>query len=74
LRWSDPGGHYHHRHWVKPGLTGWAQINYPYGASQKDALEKLQYDLYYVKNQSIALDLFTIAQTVEVVLLGRGSR
>jgi lipopolysaccharide/colanic/teichoic acid biosynthesis glycosyltransferase len=59
---------------VKPGLTGWAQINYPYGASQKDALEKLQYDLYYVKNQSIALDLFTIAQTVEVVLLGRGSR
>ena len=66
--------HYHHRHWVKPGLTGWAQINYPYGASQKDALEKLQYDLYYVKNQSMALDLFTIAQTVEVVLLGRGSR
>jgi len=66
--------HYHHRHWVKPGLTGWAQINYPYGASQKDALEKLQYDLYYVKNQSMALDLFTIAQTVEVVLFGRGSR
>jgi sugar transferase (PEP-CTERM system associated) len=66
--------HYHHRHWVKPGLTGWAQINYPYGASQKDALEKLQYDLYYVKNQSMALDLFTIGQTVEVVLLGRGSR
>ena len=66
--------HYHHRHWVKPGLTGWAQINYPYGASQKDALEKLQYDLYYVKHQSMALDLFTIAQTVEVVLLGRGSR
>jgi hypothetical protein len=46
--------HYHHRHWVKPGLTGWAQINYPYGASQKDALEKLQYDLYYVKNQSMS--------------------
>jgi len=66
--------HYQHRHWVKPGLTGWAQINYPYGASQKDALEKLQYDLYYVKNQSMALDLFTIAQTVEVVLFGRGSR
>jgi len=66
--------HYQHRHWVKPGLTGWAQINYPYGASQKDALEKLQYDLYYVKNQSMPLDLLTIAQTVEVVLLGRGSR
>ncbi|WP_245522980.1 TIGR03013 family XrtA/PEP-CTERM system glycosyltransferase [Thioalkalivibrio sulfidiphilus] len=66
--------YYHHRHWVKPGLTGWAQINYPYGASEKDAFEKLQYDLYYVKNQSIALDLLTIIQTVEVVLWGRGSR
>ncbi len=66
--------YYQHRHWVKPGLTGWAQINYPYGASEQDALEKLQYDLYYVKNPSIALDLLTIAQTVEVVLFGRGSR
>ncbi|HSO99952.1 MAG TPA: TIGR03013 family XrtA/PEP-CTERM system glycosyltransferase [Thioalkalivibrio sp.] len=66
--------YYHHRHWVKPGLTGWAQINYPYGASEKDSFEKLQYDLYYVKNQSIALDLLTIVQTVEVVLWGRGSR
>ncbi|WP_077277796.1 TIGR03013 family XrtA/PEP-CTERM system glycosyltransferase [Thioalkalivibrio denitrificans] len=66
--------YYHHRHWVKPGLTGWAQINYPYGASEKDAFEKLQYDLYYVKNQSISLDLLTIIQTVEVVLWGRGSR
>jgi lipopolysaccharide/colanic/teichoic acid biosynthesis glycosyltransferase len=66
--------HYQHRHWVKPGLTGWAQIHYPYGASLKDALEKLQYDLYYVKNQSITLDLLTIVQTVEVVLWGRGSR
>lgn len=66
--------YYHHRHWVKPGLTGWAQINYPYGASEKDAFEKLQYDLYYVKNQSVSLDLLTIIQTVEVVLWGRGSR
>jgi sugar transferase (PEP-CTERM system associated) len=66
--------YYHHRHWVKPGVTGWAQINYPYGASEKDAFEKLQYDLYYVKNQSVSLDLFTIIQTVEVVLWGRGSR
>jgi sugar transferase (PEP-CTERM system associated) len=65
---------YQHRHWVKPGLTGWAQINYPYGASERDAYEKLQYDLYYVKNPSITLDLLTIAQTVEVVLFGRGSR
>lgn len=66
--------YYHHRHWVKPGLTGWAQINYPYGASEKDAFEKLQYDLYYVKNQSVSLDMLTIIQTVEVVLWGRGSR
>ncbi|WP_156500069.1 TIGR03013 family XrtA/PEP-CTERM system glycosyltransferase [Ectothiorhodospira sp. BSL-9] len=66
--------YYHHRHWVKPGLTGWAQIHYPYGASEKDAFEKLKYDLYYVKNQSMALDILTIVQTVEVVLWGRGSR
>ncbi|MCG5501102.1 TIGR03013 family XrtA/PEP-CTERM system glycosyltransferase [Ectothiorhodospira lacustris] len=66
--------YYHHRHWVKPGLTGWAQIHYPYGASEKDAFEKLKYDLYYVKNQSMSLDLLTIVQTVEVVLWGRGSR
>jgi sugar transferase (PEP-CTERM system associated) len=66
--------YYHLRHWVKPGLTGWAQINYPYGASERDAREKLQYDLYYVKNQGVALDLLIIAQTVEVVLWGRGSR
>lgn len=66
--------YYHLRHWVKPGVTGWAQINYPYGASERDALEKLQYDLYYVKNQGVALDLLIIAQTVEVVLWGRGSR
>lgn len=65
---------YNDRHWVKPGVTGWAQINYPYGASEKDAFEKLQYDLYYVKNQGIALDLMIIAQTVEVVLWGRGAR
>ncbi|MDZ7803448.1 TIGR03013 family XrtA/PEP-CTERM system glycosyltransferase [Thiohalophilus sp.] len=66
--------YYNDRHWVKPGLTGWAQINYPYGASEKDAFEKLQYDLYYVKNQGVALDLMIIAQTVEVVLWGRGAR
>ncbi len=66
--------YYRDRHWVKPGLTGWAQINYPYGASQEDAFKKLQYDLYYVKNQGIALDLMIIAQTVEVVLWGRGAQ
>jgi sugar transferase (PEP-CTERM system associated) len=66
--------YYEWRHWVKPGLTGWAQINYPYGDSEKDAFEKLQFDLYYVKHQSIVLDLLVIMQTVEVVLWGRGSR
>ena len=62
------------RHRVKPGITGWAQIRYPYGASDRDALEKLQYDLYYVKNQSLFLDFLILLQTVEVILFGKGSR
>ena len=62
------------RHRVKPGITGWAQIRYPYGASDRDALEKLQYDLYYVKNQSFFLDFLILLQTVEVILFGKGSR
>jgi sugar transferase (PEP-CTERM system associated) len=66
--------HYADRHRVKPGLTGWAQIRYPYGASDHDAFEKLQYDLYYVKNQSLYLDLTILLQTAEVVLWGRGVR
>jgi len=65
---------YSNRHHVKPGITGWAQINYPYGASVEDALRKLEYDLYYIKNLSIAIDLVTIFQTVKVVLLRKGSR
>jgi sugar transferase (PEP-CTERM system associated) len=59
---------YHERHAVKAGLTGWAQINYPYGASLDDARSKLSYDLYYVKNFSIFLDLLIIMQTLRVVL------
>ena len=59
---------------VKPGVTGWAQICYPYGASEEDAYEKLQYDLYYIKNMSFLLDLTIIFETAKVVLLGRGSR
>jgi len=59
---------------VKPGITGWAQLCYPYGASDKDALEKLQYDLYYVKNRSLLFDLAILLQTVEVVLWGKGAR
>lgn len=65
---------YSQRHLVKPGLTGWAQIRYPYGASVKDAMEKLQYDLYYIKNQSPVLDLIIIFETVRIVIFGRGAR
>ena len=65
---------YSQRHIVKPGLTGWAQIRYEYGASIEDALKKLEYDLYYVKNMSIFLDIMTIMETVHVVLFRKGSR
>jgi sugar transferase (PEP-CTERM system associated) len=66
--------YYGYRHTVKPGITGWAQVSYPYGASVKDAQEKLQYDLYYVKNQSLFLDLVILAQTAHIVLFGKGAR
>ena len=66
--------YYSQRHLVKPGLTGWAQIRYPYCASIEDAIEKLQYDLYYVKNQSLLLDVITLFETVRIVLFGRGAR
>ncbi|MGB5628354.1 MAG: TIGR03013 family XrtA/PEP-CTERM system glycosyltransferase, partial [Woeseiaceae bacterium] len=66
--------YYAERHAVLPGVTGWAQINYPYGSTERDAAEKLQYDLYYVKNHNVFLDLMIILQTVEVVLWGKGSR
>ena len=65
---------YPERHRVKPGLMGWAQLNYPYGASVEDAAEKLRYDLYYVKNRSLLLDLVIMVQTVQVILLGTGVR
>jgi sugar transferase (PEP-CTERM system associated) len=65
---------YNYRHTVKPGITGWAQIRYPYGASIEDAIEKLQYDLYYVKNQTLFLDLIIMLQTAQVVLFGKGAR
>jgi sugar transferase (PEP-CTERM system associated) len=66
--------YYDERHRVKPGITGWAQLRYPYGATLKDAMEKLQYDLYYVKNHSLLFDFFILLQTVEVVLFGKGAR
>lgn len=66
--------YYRERHRIKPGLTGWAQICYPYGSTENAAFEKLQYDLYYVKNYSLFLDLMILLQTVEVVVLGKGAR
>jgi len=66
--------YYVERHCVKPGITGWAQLCYPYGSSEQDALEKLQYDLYYVKNNSLLFDLTILLQTVEVVFMGKGGR
>jgi sugar transferase (PEP-CTERM system associated) len=59
---------------VKPGITGWAQVKYPYGSTVQDALEKLQYDLYYIKNMSILLDLLILLKSVQVVLFARGAR
>jgi sugar transferase (PEP-CTERM system associated) len=66
--------YYVQRHCVKPGITGWAQLCYPYGSSEEDALEKLQYDLYYIKNNSLLFDVAILVQTAEVVLLGKGAR
>jgi len=65
--------YYDLRHMVKPGLTGWAQVSYPYGASTEDALHKLQYDLYYIKNYSLILDLNILLRTI-LVTLRRGGR
>lgn len=66
--------YYSVRHSVKPGLTGWAQLRYPYGASVRDAEEKLKFDLFYVKNHGLLFDLMILLQTVEVVVFQRGSR
>lgn len=65
---------YAERHAIKPGLTGWAQIRYPYGASVTDALEKLRYDLYYIKHHSLLFDLEITLRTIPVVIFGRGAR
>lgn len=63
---------YHFRHLVKPGITGWAQVNYGYGESDEDAIEKLKYDLYYIRNYSLKLDLMIVFKTVYTVLFGKG--
>jgi exopolysaccharide biosynthesis polyprenyl glycosylphosphotransferase len=64
--------YYNVRHSIKPGITGWAQVRYGYGASVEDAVQKLQYDLYYVKNNSLFLDLLVLIDTLKVVLFGSG--
>ena len=61
---------YQERLMVQPGLTGWAQVNYPYGASLEDARRKLEYDLYYMKHMSLFLDIFTLLDTVRIILRG----
>ena len=65
--------YYEQRHLIAPGLTGWAQIKYPYGASIEDAKQKLQYDLYYIKNQSLALDATIMFETIKTILFGKGT-
>jgi lipopolysaccharide/colanic/teichoic acid biosynthesis glycosyltransferase len=65
---------YGQRHVVKPGVTGWAQVRYAYGASVEDALEKMQYDLYYVKHMSLTFDLLIALETVKTVVLRRGAK
>jgi lipopolysaccharide/colanic/teichoic acid biosynthesis glycosyltransferase len=64
--------YYDLRHYVKPGITGWAQVMYPYGASIEDSYHKLEYDLYYTKNTSLRLDLLILLKTIGVVLKGQG--
>lgn len=72
--YNDRIPHYGLRHKVKPGITGWAQISYPYGETEEDTKHKLQYDLYYVKNYSLFLDFTILFQTIQVVLFGKGAR
>ena len=66
--------YYQLRHILRPGITGWAQVSYKYGSSLQDAKEKLQYDLYYIKNLSLGLDLLILFQTIKIILLGRGAQ
>jgi sugar transferase (PEP-CTERM system associated) len=66
--------YYEQRHLIAPGLTGWAQIKYPYGASIEDARQKLQYDLFYIKNHSLILDAIVLFETIKIILFGRGAQ
>lgn len=71
---SESIPYYQERHAVKPGITGWAQVCYPYGASLQDSVQKQEFDLYYIKNHTIFLDVLILCQTAEVVLFGKGAR
>ena len=71
---NDRIPYYRERHSIKPGITGWAQLCYPYGSSEQDAMEKLQYDLFYVKNHSLLFYIAILVQTVEVIVWGKGAR
>ena len=66
--------YYRQRHAVRPGITGWAQINYKYGDTMEDSITKLEYDLYYIKHMSWALDFYIIFHTVKAMLLSRGAQ
>jgi lipopolysaccharide/colanic/teichoic acid biosynthesis glycosyltransferase len=66
--------YYDERHSVRPGLTGWAQVQYPYGASVEDAFRKLEYDLFYLKNMSIVFDVAILFQTIRTVVTGKGAQ
>ena len=63
---------YHFRHLVKPGITGWAQVNYPYGANEEDAFQKLKYDLYYIRHYSLRLDAMIVLKTLHIMVWGKG--
>jgi lipopolysaccharide/colanic/teichoic acid biosynthesis glycosyltransferase len=71
---SEKIPYYRHRHCVRPGITGWAQVNYKYGDTLEDVIQKLEYDLYYIKNMSLSLDSYIIFLTVKAMLLSRGSQ
>jgi lipopolysaccharide/colanic/teichoic acid biosynthesis glycosyltransferase len=66
--------YYDERHSVRPGLTGWAQVQYSYGSCVEDAFKKLEYDLFYLKNMSVLFDCAIVLQTIRVILTGRGAR
>ena len=71
-RYRDKIPFYHFRHLVKPGITGWAQVNYPYGESEEDAMEKLKYDLYYIRHYSLKLDAMIVLKTIYIMFAGKG--